>query len=123
MWNSETFIHAMESYYGKYRSGVRKVLVEYLKTLPVEQLPKIRHELIMTVSTRYGHVPDVATIEEAVKEMRKNAGVPDYRAKQLPDPTAKSMKIEVGEMFKRVLSKVSERRKRENAEWLTYDGG
>ncbi len=114
MWDSETFIQAMESYYGKYRSGVRKVLVEYLKTLPVEQLPKIRHELIMTVSTRYGHVPDVATIEEAVKEMWKSAGVPEYRAKQLPDPTAKSMKIEVGEMFKRVLSKVSERRKREN---------
>ena len=123
MMNSKDFFTSIEGYYGKYpRPLLRREVSEYIKGMPEQALSDLLWHLKKTISTQYGFVPDIAAIETARREMRDMAPIKE-RHKQLPDPTAKSMHIEIGEMFKRVLSKVSERRKRENAEWLTYDGG
>ena len=96
--SSEQFIKAIENYYGKYSEGVKKVVRQYLATVPEAMLPKIRAQLILTVSTQYGHVPDVATIEVARKEVAK-----EYAQKQLeykpsePDPDALNYREELGE--------------------------
>ena len=77
---SEQFIKAIESYYGKYRPGVKTVVLQYLSTVAEKELSEIRKELLLTVSTQYGHVPDVATIEQARKDLRSSRpALPEYK--------------------------------------------
>ena len=103
---SEQFIKAIEDYYGKYRIGVKKVVKQYLTTIDEEKLSELRRHIILTVSTRYGHIPDVATIEDAINETRDIQ--PDYGEYRpmLPDPEAGSMKLEVGELMKTIIKKI-----------------
>ena len=104
--HSEQFIKAIENYYGKYKSGVKAVVVQYLTTVPENELPEIRRQLHLTVSTQYGHVPDVATIEQARKEIGSTRpALPEYKP-LLPEPDARSMKIEAGELMKKIMMKV-----------------
>lgn len=104
MWDSNAFMKSLESYYGNYRSGVKKVVREYLETIPAEDLPLIRRELIMTVSTQFGHVPDVATIEKARNEMKPPDGQISSHRPVLPDPLVGTLEIEEGGLWKRVMA-------------------
>ncbi len=113
--NTKDFVKNIESYYGKYRSGARSVVTQYLEEMDYREdtLRQIWRELILTVSAQYSFVPDVAileTVAKAVWEDRKP--MPKMHVAALPDPTARSMKIEVGEMLDRVLRKVRMRREK-----------
>jgi hypothetical protein len=113
--NTQAFIKAIESYYGKYKPGTKRVVVAYLEECQYSQtrLRQIWRHIVETVSGQYNFVPDVAVIHKAYFEVKSQDDKSTY-VKQLPDPLVRSMKIETGEMLKRVLSKVSLRRKREN---------
>ena len=110
-----TLIHNIESYYGKYKAGTKKVVTAYLdeRQYSPDTLHAIWRELVLTVSGQYSFTPDVAIIEKVYRSLPKTDAT-TYRG--LPDPTIRSMKIETGEMLNRVLSNVSMRRKRENEE-------
>lgn len=73
------FIKAIESYYGKYRPAVKVVVTQYLQAVSESELPEIRKQLLLTVSGRYDYVPDVATIEQARKEIKRaRPTLPEY---------------------------------------------
>jgi len=104
--NSEQFIKAIEKYYGNYKFGVKKVVWEYLAKIPEDELPEIRRQLHLTVSTQYGHVPDVATIEQARKDIRSSRPALSAYQPLLPDSTAKDFNPELGGLIGGLVKKL-----------------
>ena len=64
------FMTQLREYYGDYKNaGTGKMVCAYLiETFEEKDLGWIMQRMIRTVSTQYGHVPDVATIEKIYME-------------------------------------------------------
>ena len=105
---TKQFFANIEGYYGKYpRTFLRQEVAAYVATIPEAELAYLYSYIKHSISTRFGATPDIEAIETARKEIYiAGKGEIKPHVKQLPDPTAKSMKIEVGDMMKRVLERV-----------------
>jgi len=110
--NHKEFFVWLEEYYGKYpRPGLRRAVGEYILTIPEYNLDKLSNYLIRAFSTQYNFTPDVATLEVARKDIRPDPDeIKPYRP-ALPEPGARDMKVEVGQLMEIVLMKVARNKK------------
>ncbi len=102
---SSDFIKKVEAYYGKYKPAVRAVVRQYVAKIPEVELQTIRKQLHLTVSTQYNHVPDVATIEEARKDIALAAPI-WVTSEMLIDQVAEEFHPELGGKLKGLIKKL-----------------
>ena len=103
---TEDFFLWLEGYYGKYdRTVLRNDVAVYIRNIPERELPLIKEYLKQSFSTQYNFTPDIATLEIARKDIKP---APTQKVYQLPppDPEARDMKVEVGQLMEVVLLKV-----------------
>lgn len=112
------FIKAVEGYYGKYKPGTKSVVVQYLREeqLHPDRLREIWRHLVKTVSGQYAFTPDVATIEQARREIRSVRAAPAEYRPALPDPAAEQFRPELEGLLKGLVDRFSLRRHREKDE-------
>jgi len=103
---TEEFFLWLEGYYGKYdRTVLRNDVAVYIRKIPERELPLIKEYLKQSFSTQYNFTPDIATLEIARKDIKPAPRAEVYQLKP-PDPEAKDMKVEVGQLMEVVLLKV-----------------
>ena len=103
----EEFFLWLEGYYGKYtRTVLRNSVAAYVRKIDEYKLSGIKEYLQLNFSTNYGAAPDIATLEIARKDIRDRPIKETYQLKA-PEPDAKSMKVEVGQLMEIVLLKLA----------------
>jgi len=110
----------LEGYYGKYpRRQLKEDIAEYIKDVPEADFPSLVGYLKINFSTQYNFTPDIATLETARLDMKPKRQAIGLYKPTLPEPEARSMDVEVGQLMQVVLKKVSinreEREKDERA--------
>jgi hypothetical protein len=115
--NSKTFFQSIEGYYGKYqRPFLRKEVADYIRGIPESELAGLYDHLKHTQTTQFGHVPDIATLEQARKEMRPSDQIGPYK-KALPDPLTRGQELIPSLVWKQITDRAKEAiRKRKEAE-------
>ena len=107
MLKSEDFFVWLERYYGRYaRTELRNTVAAYIRDIPEQEFVPLKAHLIRTFSTQYNFTPDVATLEVARSDIKPAPRAQAYQLKA-PDPEARDMKVEVGQLMEIVLMKVA----------------
>ena len=105
--NHKEFFIWLEGYYGKYdRPVLRNDVAVYVRKIPEDDLYPIRQRLTEAFSTQYNFTPDIATLEIARKDIKPPPRAPTYQLKA-PDPEARDMKLEMGQLMEVVMIKVA----------------
>jgi hypothetical protein len=77
----------------------------YVKTIPEDELDDLYRYMKYSISTQFGAVPDIEAIEQARRDMPSHRPIKPH-VPRLPLPEERSMKIEIGDLMKRVMEKV-----------------
>ncbi len=99
------FIKKVEDYYGKYRPGMKREIIAYLRAGSNKLLPDVYKYLLLHVSSQYNFVPDIAAIETGLRFMRENSMEVGAFTTALPDPEARDYSEEIGQVFRKLIGK------------------
>ena len=104
--NINEFIKKIENYYGRYRPVVKHEVARYLQSVDSEIFPRMYNEMLLSFSSRYNTVPDVAEMERVKKYLRDELRPVNYFTKALPDPEARDYSDELGPKLKALVRKL-----------------
>ena len=103
--NINEFIKKIENYYGRYRPVVKHEVARYLQSVDPEIFPRMYNEMLLSFSSRYNTVPDVAEMERVKKYLRDELRPVNYFTKALPDPEVRDYSGEIGKAFRKLIGK------------------
>jgi coproporphyrinogen III oxidase-like Fe-S oxidoreductase len=101
---AEKFIASIEGYYGAYRPAVKATAYKYIQKYTDAYRQELYRQLLLTISTEYKTVPDVAVFERMHEDVcdlcdtRKLAA--DLSRAAITDGSERDYRDEIAEIFR-----------------------